>query len=146
MKRCCKCKIEKPPGDYYSNPATTDGLGTKCKECCRADSRAYHHERMKNPEYRKKRSDEMYLAHILHKMGISRVQYQAMVERQGGRCAICDQVPPERLRVDHDHATGAVRELLCRACNSGIGWLQDDIGCLESAIRYLRRHGSTTKS
>ncbi|MEC4611825.1 endonuclease domain-containing protein [Tsukamurella tyrosinosolvens] len=37
-------------------------------------------------------------------------------ERQGGRCAVCAR-PVERLYVDHDHDTGAIRGALCNACN-----------------------------
>jgi hypothetical protein len=98
---------------------------------------------MKDPEYRETRAGQAYLWHIKHKLGISAEHYELMLSRQQGACAICGQIPPERLRVDHDQATGAIRELLCRACNAGIGWLQDDINCLEKAIEYLRRHGAT---
>ena len=63
-------------------------------------------------------------------------QYRAMVERQGGRCAICDE--QATLMVDHCHAKGAVRGLLCHYCNTGLGFFRDTPSFLEAAIRYLR--------
>lgn len=51
--------------------------------------------------------------------------YDAILSAQGGGCAMCDRQPEgRRLDVDHDHATGLVRGLLCRRCNRQLGRLQ----------------------
>jgi hypothetical protein len=74
-----------------------------------------------------------------------------MVE-QGGCCAICGDPPTTRpvgksrtevavLHVDHDHDTGAIRQLVCNACNMGIGKLKDCPTVLGAALRYLHKHG-----
>lgn len=62
-----------------------------------------------------------------------------MAIRQGGRCAICRREPEQgrRLAVDHDHATGEVRGLLCKACNTALGMFRDDVASLARAIGYL---------
>lgn len=62
-----------------------------------------------------------------------------MLAAQGGKCAICGGTNPggHRLAVDHDHTTGAVRGLLCHACNAGIGKLRDDPALLRVAADYL---------
>jgi hypothetical protein len=65
-----------------------------------------------------------------------------MLEDQGHVCAICGTKDPGykgRFVVDHDHDTGNVRGLLCDRCNTGIGFLQDNIAVLRSAINYLER-------
>ena len=67
-------------------------------------------------------------------------EYAELLERQGGVCAICRQpesVPGRSLAVDHDHATGAVRGLLCGRCNRALGYFRDDPALLAAAITYL---------
>ena len=73
-----------------------------------------------------------------------------MYEDQDGKCAICRQ-PETReyktagvceLCIDHDHDTGKVRALLCDACNTGIGRLNDDISRVWTALEYLVKHGA----
>lgn len=67
----------------------------------------------------------------------------ALLLEQGGRCAIC-QVQPrlsDALVVDHNHATGETRGLLCSSCNTGIGHLGDHPEILRAALRYLTDRG-----
>ncbi len=90
----------------------------------------------------------LYKKHHLHKsFGIDLAEYQRLFVEQKGVCAICAQAESEQrggktkwLAVDHDHSTGAVRGLLCTACNKGIGLLQDSVAVLTSAIAYLKVH------
>lgn len=53
--------------------------------------------------------------------GITIDEYDARLAKQGGGCAVCGRPPKtRRLHVDHDHATGAIRGLLCYRCNRAI--------------------------
>jgi hypothetical protein len=73
--------------------------------------------------------------------GVTPQQYRKMLSDQEGVCAICFQTNPggDRLAVDHDHATGEVRGLLCHNCNIGLGNFHDDHQALQRAVEYLRR-------
>lgn len=68
---------------------------------------------------------------------------KALYVAQGGLCAICRRTPTgrdkrsETLHVDHDHATGKIRGLLCINCNQGLGSFKDDRELLEMAVKYL---------
>lgn len=42
------------------------------------------------------------------------------------------------LSVDHDHSTGAVRGILCNACNRALGTFGDTVEGLERALGYLK--------
>lgn len=75
---------------------------------------------------------------LLATYGLTVTAFDAMVATQGGRCAICRRVPDERLHIDHDHETGAIRGLLCASCNRGLGLLGDDEARLEAALAYMR--------
>ena len=78
---------------------------------------------------------------------ITAVEYDALLAKQGGGCAICGtnksgaRSPGHSIRrnlcVDHDHHTNEVRGLLCRVCNAGIGHFRDNPALLAAAINYL---------
>lgn len=74
--------------------------------------------------------------------GISVEAYDAMLEAQGGGCAICGATEPggrtKHFPVDHCHTTGAIRGLLCTKCNRGLGLFNDDTDRMERAVKYLK--------
>lgn len=67
-----------------------------------------------------------------------------MFAEQSGLCAICGTAPAAH--VDHDHATGKVRGLLCFNCNGGLGQFKDQIGVLNAAVRYLKGNAADTEA
>jgi Recombination endonuclease VII len=68
--------------------------------------------------------------------GEKREIFKWMTKRQKGLCAICKKFM-QRVHLDHDHKTGALRGLLCSKCNVGIGLFDDDISIMNSAVEYL---------
>ena len=72
-------------------------------------------------------------------------EFDALLATQGGRCAICgapsEAVKGGVLEVDHCHATGRVRGLLCGPCNRGIGALGDSAERARAAASYLESGG-----
>jgi len=77
---------------------------------------------------------------IRRQYGISMEQFDALLEFQGGGCALCSK-PIEKLRrrmnIDHDHKNGKVRGILCSGCNTGLGHLGDNVEGLKKALYYL---------
>lgn len=75
--------------------------------------------------------------------GITWDQYQEMFVLQEGRCYIChahQSTMKTCLVVDHDHATGKLRKLLCRKCNGVLGMANDSITLFSSFMRYVEEH------
>jgi len=87
-----------------------------------------------NPELRR----EVQEKSRLRKYGMTTDQYKAMLADQGGTCRICTQTLRESsTHIDHDHATGRVRGLLCQKCNVGLGHFRDNPEILRCAAIYL---------
>ena len=63
----------------------------------------------------------------MHRYGIGAGDFDEIVNEQGGVCPLCGREDPEH--VDHDHATGTVRGVLCFNCNGGLGQFRDSIDC-----------------
>jgi hypothetical protein len=153
MRTCTECRTPKPLEDFKRHAASPDGRTYVCKDCLRARRAVVSHltpneRRMRqlemlkeryasNPEYRERQKNNRRRSTY----GISPEVYNAFLERQGGRCAICLQ-PPEGegqrgFHLDHDHGSSQIRGLLCFMCNRGLGDFADDPARLRSAIRYL---------
>lgn len=103
-------------------------------------------------KYRAVNGDAIKGNNLEWKFGISIEDYKAKIVAQNGVCAICYK--PETaarggkikmMSVDHDHATGEVRDLLCHACNVVLGLAKDDPEILRKAADYLERHKGEKK-
>lgn len=82
---------------------------------------------------------------IHKKYGLDLIQYHTLLAFQAGCCAICKvkfgDEKTTRGHVDHSHATGKVRGLLCMNCNQALGKMRDNPETLRSAADYLERCG-----
>lgn len=97
----------------------------------------------RSPHYRNK--------HLKKKYGLSLFDLKSMFLKQKGCCAICDMpmnfdTPALRkgeargshdMCVDHCHATGQVRGLLCFHCNTALGHVFDKPNILDRMKAYL---------
>lgn len=166
MKRCGVCGRDKPRSDFYRDSGSRDGVRPSCKDCERARSHEWYVRnrersiaaaqawRRANPEqyeatqarHRTRRRSEQRAGHLKRTFGLTLDEYDAMLARQEGRCAICRRFPADGtfLHVDHDHATGDVRGLLCVRCNNALGLFRDRSDVLLSAIEYLAGGSTTT--
>ncbi len=144
MKRICSsCKKEKVlKQDFYKQPPCrsthSGGYLTKCKECTLAYNRKI--------SSKKKNKESIWANKLQYRYGISVEEYNLLLKKQEGCCAICKTKDPSTKRkntnkfhVDHCHKTGRVRGLLCNSCNTAIGYLEDDPEIVLAAFNYLRR-------
>jgi hypothetical protein len=94
-------------------------------------SRAYYHAHKQDiqPILRRGQLKRLY--------GISPADYDALLAKQDGVCATCGKPSKETLCVDHCHATGTIRGLLCRKCNTGLGCYEDDPATMITSLAYL---------
>lgn len=126
FKTCSECKVQKPVSEFHParSSRTSDGLQSHCKPC--------------NSYSRRRRGYK-----LIAKYGITLEQYQELLDKQDGRCAVCgtDKPWPDSSRtnfvVDHCHSTGRVRGLLCATCNLMLGYAKDQTEILRAAITYL---------
>jgi Autographiviridae endonuclease VII len=90
-----------------------------------------------DPDYRERCRKNRRNSILKRLYGITLEDYNRLLAKQKGRCAICKKKPRYRLHVDHDHRTKRVRRLLCRKCNPALGLFEDDLRIVRSAARYL---------
>lgn len=79
--------------------------------------------------------------------GLTPERYDELLAAQDGCCAICRADRPGGRgdwHVDHCHATGTVRGILCARCNRVLGFMGDTVGALDRFIRYLEKSGGQT--
>lgn len=155
-KTCRRCEQALPVERFHRQPKS-DGYMAQCKDCRReyeqerrarikaeggdpyASQRAWnernpgrHNELRRQAHDRQKAAKKWYL----YRYGLTLEDLGRMRSEQEGCCACCGD-EAQKLVVDHDHATGVVRALLCEPCNKGIGHFKDDPSRLLAAIRYL---------
>lgn len=115
---------------------------TQCADCHNARGRAYQRLHRRKYPYNKTLGFKSYQRkwQLKRRYGITAEQYDEMLRRQNGLCAICRATSRDgrTLVVDHCHKTGEVRGLLCNPCNVGLANFRDNMVSLVRAIEYLK--------
>lgn len=157
---CRGCTAEKPITEFYRASGQKQGHQSRCRDCQKKRVQKYWQanraRRMESARRWRQRSKEQMQAYerarSLRSYGYSQTQYEQKLAAQNGCCPICGRTPAEapnrksqRFPIDHDHATGQIRDLLCINCNSGLGSFKDDIERLLAAVEYLRRWKAVTE-
>ena len=98
--------------------------------------------RQANPERYREIGRKSEHRRRLKRYGVTEEWYTNKLKEQRNCCAIClDQlIPGRQTHIDHNHTTGAVREILCHYCNLLIGNAREDTLVLRQAINYLEKH------
>lgn len=161
-KICTKCNLSKSIDRFSKRSKSIDGLRHWCKDCACLNSKQ---QRLLNPEkykkvdkktntkhskrrqntdkqWRKDNPDRLKERTLMRLYDLSLKSYKDLLRLQRDCCAICNTHQSELsspLCVDHCHKTGKIRGLLCRRCNSGIGFLNDSKDLCLIAFKYLNR-------
>lgn len=155
QKRCSRCRQVQPVSAFHRRRGQ-DGYQAYCKPCSLAKNR----ERQKDPEWRRRANeqekaryrtdpDKYYWRNLRLRHGLTQAEHAAFLHKQNHACAICltpfpadpiaDRRTQRRIYVDHDHASGLVRGLLCPGCNTAVGLMKDDPATAERIASYLRQ-------
>lgn len=135
MRTCRTCGELKPLDEYSIDKRWKNTRKLDCNVCRNIKRRSKY-----NPEKRRLESIK-----TLYNLDYS--ELLQMYSNQNGCCSICKtnisltagKTKIGKAHIDHCHATGKVRGLLCTKCNTLLGMANDDITVLKEAICYLDR-------
>ena len=102
----------------------------------------------KSAEWKRNNLERRHWHEAKRRYGVTFDQYQALMKEDCGICGISRSDTDKKFAIDHCHKTEhndgvmKIRGVLCHNCNKGLGSLQDDIGILFKAIKYLGRFSS----
>ena len=133
-KRCRKCDEMKPLASFHPKRSAGPELQSQCKPCARQTQKDW---RWANLDASRAKERDAARKTVY---GVGAEDFERMILAQGGSCAICHGAFSKTPSIDHCHATGAVRELLCSLCNSAIGFLNDDADRCRAAAAYIDKH------
>lgn len=129
-RTCYSCKQEKPVSEFYRS--NVNYWQRECKLCTKK-----RRSKWWRTDVGKRSCANTKLK---QRFGITIEKYEELVASVGSRCQICGAEGSEnghRLAIDHDHATGEIRGILCKACNVALGRFRDNPALLVAAIAYL---------
>jgi hypothetical protein len=163
-QRCAKCGVEKGIEEFHVDRSNPHGRKYACRPCTNKVKAKWRSEnairvrKQKSDHYARNR--DKYLAYqksdarrenlwrwkLKTQFSMTEEDWQEAWDSQGGKCAICGCEPHnianrgwnrKNLCIDHDHASGMFRGLLCHECNTGLGFFKDSVHSLVFAIEYL---------
>ena len=137
---CVVCGIEKPLSEFPKKKDTE-----RCLKC-----RKQHYDRNNRTVHKEKRyaRNREYVKNYyrFEQYGLTKDQYEAMLELQEFKCVICKDFLNDKAHIDHDHRCcnsksqscgKCIRGLICGSCNRALGLFKDDPEILKAAIVYL---------
>jgi hypothetical protein len=141
-KSCACCKKIKPTEMFYVCRKKKTGrlnYSTQCKECLNGKGKIYV---LKNKPVRYRANRKWYYKKYY---GMTPEEVLAKKQAADFKCEIC-QKKKKIIHIDHCHATGLIRGLLCFKCNGAIGKFEDDPSLIQMAMNYLIKYNAISKS
>ena len=140
MRACSTCGIDQDESQFRRRKRGGELRHTQCRSCHNEKSKDINRARYaSDAEFRRTSAASTRRAAYLRRYGITPDEVAVRLAAQGGVCACCGDTPAGLGHVDHDHATGAIRGVLCARCNIGIGYFLDRPERLRAAAAYLMR-------
>lgn len=134
-RECRTCHVEQDIEQFYLTRHKT--RETQCKSCKLARKRQLRND----PATREAQKHMRRMWNIKQLYGLSQEQFYKMLEDQNGKCGACGDLlhfeSASGPHVDHDHASGDVRGLLCGACNLALGHLKEDVERILNLAAYM---------
>lgn len=143
---CKDCSTWKALDEYPKDKNSFLGIYSYCSICTNIRARENHRKiRAKGAENWDEHRKAYRNRYYKKTYGITLEDFEKIFKDQGCKCAIClcdldIDLESKKAHLDHNHATGQIRQILCVRCNKGIGYLQEDLIIMESAIEYLKKH------
>lgn len=141
MPACTQCTQEKAPTEFHPRPDGTKKHMSACKDCDHARRRGWKSlypdrsakSQRRQTKYQRARRVGLTVA-AFDRLDLTRCEacFQALGTLPDGRSAA---------NLDHCHATGTFRGVLCRSCNFALGFAGDSASRLQQLVEYLGRHG-----
>lgn len=153
MRYCKQCKLNKELSKFIKVKSNKDGLSLYCNQCLYLKNKKTQDEYAKKHKEEKKQKGKIYRDKLGFKIlkgkrlktmyNISMEEYERKYINQNGLCDICGKsilLNSQNTCLDHNHNTNQIRSLLCRWCNTGIGFFNEDIETFLKAINYIKKY------
>lgn len=121
---------------FHRKHVDKDGYQTQCKNCRNKKGRRYNKA---NPEVKR-------LVNIRSRYNLTPEQAEQAVATT--HCEICTDPLTEQggtspMIIDHCHNHDVYRGVICKPCNSALGFARDNTDTLRNMITYLEDHQQT---
>lgn len=129
---CNKCHTEKPLEEFHKNSKSSEGRTRECKTCLNQYRATWNRENAARTKVTRRRNL------VRSKYGDDGLILQHKIEA-GAVCEACGE-KRNRMAIDHNHKSGAIRGILCSNCNTALGLLAEDFDRFTALMDYLRKH------
>lgn len=164
-KKCSKCKETKLYTEFHSDKYKKTGLASTCKVCSNERVRDYVNNNLEDVRQKAKVRQKIYYKankekclagskkwlkanpeksrinsnkQNFKKFNMTYEQIEELRNKIDNRCQSCGS--KSKLQADHDHETNKFRGLICKNCNSALGFAKDNTSILQSLIYYLNKN------
>ncbi len=159
MLKCRVCNQLKSVESFSKMSKAASGRQSECKACASVRMTKWYNSlteeqktvrKVRTRTHRQANPESYYWNRIKRQYGLTKDQFNELLESQGYKCAICGTLDPQgvgRWCVDHNHICcpgigscgQCIRGLLCNGCNHGLGNFRDSRESLLAAVNYLEQ-------